>query len=141
MIVVPRVDAEVVRGSFGLESEALAKLVQGPIMTNLVKRALRVEAAAKGFASGRGGGPQVRTGRLRGSITWRPGVDAVSPYVDIGTNVFYAPFVEEGHKNTPHVYPIMTAGGNFTGQFGVVSSRPTPAYPFLKPALAAAYTT
>lgn len=140
MIVVPRVEAEALVQSFKLESAELTALVQGPVMRNLVARALRVEAAAKKFASGRPG-PNVITGRLRSSITWRPGADPISPYVDIGTNVYYAPYVEEGHGNTPHVYPIMTPGGKFSGEFGVVGSNPTKPYPFLKPALAAAYTT
>ena len=77
------------------------KLLTGPVMRNLIIRAIRVEAAAKRIASAEppsvpGGGPAVRTGRLRGSITWRPGLDLLSPYVDIGTAVFYAPFVELG---------------------------------------------
>lgn len=85
----------------------------GPVFRDLTRRALKVEAAAKHNATRRPG-PMVRTGRLRGSITWRPGVDALGPYVDIGTAVEYAPFVELGTSRAP-------------------------AYPFLRPALAAAY--
>lgn len=87
--------------------EALLHGPHGPVFRNLIARALLVEAAAKQNASQPprdgpnsgsepGHGPAVRTGRLRGSITWRPGVDAISPYIDIGTAVFYAPFVELG---------------------------------------------
>lgn len=83
----------------------------GPVCRDLVKRAIKVESAAKRNATGRPG-PNVDTGRLRGSITWRLGVDH-SPYVDIGTAVFYAPFVELGTSRAP-------------------------AYPFLRPALEAA---
>ncbi len=75
---------------------------------------------------------------MRGSITWRLGGDNTGPYADIGTNVTYGPYVELGHGNTPHLYPIMTPGGTFTGKFGYVSAKPTRAYPFLIPALEAA---
>lgn len=91
-----------------------AALLAGPVMGDLVKRAIRVEAAAKQNASGRPG-PKVRTGRLRASITWRADHDAEGPYIDIGTAVVYAPFVELGTSRAP-------------------------AYPFLRPALEAART-
>ena len=87
----------------------------GPVMKNVVRRAIRVESSAKQHASGRPG-PNVRTGRLRGSITWRAGADGRSPYVDVGTNVHYAPYVELGTSRAP-------------------------AYPFLRPALEAARST
>lgn len=137
MIAAVRVDAEVLASQFRFQSVQLQALLRGPVMKNLTRRALRVEAAAKRNATARPG-PKVRTGRLRASITWRPGGDSLSPYVDIGSSVHYAPFVEEGHGNTPHAFPLLTPGGKFTGQFGYVSAKRTPAYPFLRPALAAA---
>lgn len=85
---------------------------QGAVARDLVRRAIRVEASAKQHAGGRPG-PMVRTGRLRGSITWRLGVDPLGVYADIGTDVYYAPFVELGTSRAP-------------------------AYPFLRPALEAA---
>lgn len=93
----------------------------GPVYRNLVRRAIAVEASAKRHATGRPG-PNVRTGRLRGSITWRPGRDERGPYVDVGTNVHYAPFVELGHN--------VVRSGRIVGR--------APAYPFLRPALEAA---
>lgn len=84
----------------------------GPVARDLTKRAIRVESSAKQHATGRPG-PKVQTGRLRGSITWRLGADPAGMYVDIGTSVFYAPFVELGTSRAP-------------------------AYPFLRPALDAA---
>lgn len=42
----------------------------------------------------------VDTGRLRASIMSTPGRDSRGPYVDIGTNVEYAPFVEYGTMRT-----------------------------------------
>jgi hypothetical protein len=35
-------------------------------------------------------------GRLKGSYNWQVGVQGTSPYVDIGTNVEYAPYLEFG---------------------------------------------
>lgn len=79
---------------------------------DLARRAIQVESAAKVNASGRPG-PNVRTGRLRASISWRLGEDYLGLYADIGSNVEYAGYVENGTDRAP-------------------------AYPFLKPALEAA---
>jgi phage gpG-like protein len=107
--------SEVFLEEFHWNLAGLAALMKIGVMPNLILRAIQVEAAAKRNASGRPG-PNVITGRLRGSITWRPGEDEISPYVDVGTNVFYAPFVELGTSRAP-------------------------AYPFLRPALEAARLT
>lgn len=92
--------------------QRLLKGRSGPVGRDLVRRAIRVEGAAKRNATSRPG-PKVRTGRLRGSITWRLGEDAQGLYVDIGSAVVYAPYVELGTSRMP-------------------------AYPFLRPALSAA---
>ena len=97
---------------------------------DLDRRAIQVESAAKINASGRPG-PNVITGRLRASITWVPGEDAIGQYRDIGSDVFYAPFVELGHNNTPHGYR------GRDGQYHFVR-RPAPPYSFLRRALPAA---
>lgn len=107
--------------AFQLSAAGLAELISGPVARDLVKRAILVESAAKRIASSRspsapGQGPGVVTGRLRGSITWRLGLDNVSPYADIGSAVTYAPFLELG-----------------TSQMA--------ARPFLRPALEAARAT
>jgi phage gpG-like protein len=91
------------------------ELTRGPhgaIARDLARRGIRVTALSKNFATGNNGGPRVRTGRLRSSITWAVGEDTLGLYVDIGTNVEYAPYVELG---TSHARP----------------------YPFLRPALVA----
>lgn len=67
----------------------------GGIARDLAARAIRVETAAKINAShtppsARGGGPAVRTGRLRASINWRLGEDAIGLFAQIGTDVEYA---------------------------------------------------
>lgn len=121
--MIPEIELEVkvLINEFRVSETVLRGLLRDPIIADLSKRALRVESAAKRIASNEspsapGEGPGVITGRLRNSITWRPGVDSVSPYVDIGTNVFYAPFLELG-------------------------TRKMAARPFLRPALESARTT
>jgi phage gpG-like protein len=109
-------------------------------MRDLARRAIRVEGAAKrnatgnhapGANAGAGGsgirttragasteglsGPNVITGRLRNSITWRLGEDEHGPYAEVGSAVEYAAYVELGTSRAP-------------------------AYPFLRPALEAART-
>lgn len=98
---------------------------------DLDRRAIQVESAAKINASGRPG-PNVITGRLRASITWRAGEDALGQFRDIGSDVYYAPFVELGHPNTAHGFRKRD------GTYGYVSNRPTKAYSFLRTALPAA---
>jgi len=106
------------------EGELRALLTRGPdaiVYQDLARRAVRVQNAAKLHATDRPG-PRVRTGRLRGSITWRLGADAHGPYADVGSAVHYALYVEMGHN--------VVRAGRVVGH-----ARP---YPFLRPALAAA---
>lgn len=77
----------------------------GPVARDLTRRAIKVEGAAKRNATQRPG-PKVRTGRLRGSITWRLGEDARGLYADIGSAVLYAPYVELGTSRMP-AYPFL----------------------------------
>jgi phage gpG-like protein len=110
-----RVEIDAAHVRFRIHESALRELLRGPsgpVMRDLARLAVRVESSAKMHATGRPG-PKVRTGRLRGSITWRLGEDYLGPYADIGTAVHYAPFVELGTSRAP-------------------------AYPFLRPALLAA---
>lgn len=89
----------------------LVKLLHSPegaVVKDLIKRGILVEASAKAHASGRPG-PMVRSGRLRASITWRVGVDAFSPYVDVGTAVEYGAYVELGTSRAP-AYPYLKPG-------------------------------
>jgi phage gpG-like protein len=94
--------------SFRFNETELRALLQGPVVKDLTRRAIRVQSSAKQHASGRPG-PNVITGRLRGSITWRVGQDAASPYVDVGSNVEYAPYVELGTSRMPP-YPYLRPG-------------------------------
>lgn len=115
--------------SFQWNPAVYQSIVNGPVLNNLVQRAIRVEAAAKINASGRPG-PNVQTGRLRDSITWVPvpvnanptGVHG--PYVDIGTNVHYACIfnaytnirTDKGTRTIGQIQPgerVMTQTGEF----------------------------
>lgn len=78
----------------------------GPAARDLLRRGLRVEGAAKNFATGVGGGPRVRTGRLRSSISTALSSDAQGVYVDVGSNVKYAGYLELGTRNM-HARPFL----------------------------------
>jgi Bacteriophage HK97-gp10, putative tail-component len=101
--------------TFILNPAGLAEVLEspaGPVALDLLRRSIRVETQAKLNASGRPG-PNVRTGRLRSSITHRLGVDERGLYAEVGTNVGYGFWVEMGSDRAP-------------------------AYPYLRPALSAA---
>lgn len=87
---------------------ALHQLLEGPsgpTARMLVRAALKVEAQAKVNASGRPG-PNVQTGRLRSSITYRIGTDESGLFALIGSNVEYAGYVELGTDRAPP-YPYL----------------------------------
>jgi len=97
------------------------RILTGPhsvVAADLARRAIRVVNQAKQNASQPppsqpGSGPSVRTGRLRGSITWNLAEDLEGVYVDVGSNVFYAPFVELGTTRMaprPFLVPALEAG-------------------------------
>lgn len=114
MPITANADLEAFRFNEGQMRELLSGPA-GPVARDLSHRAIRVEAAAKQHASGRPG-PNVKTGRLRSSITWRLGGGGIDLYADVGTAVFYAAFVELGTSRAP-------------------------AYPYLRPSLDAARAT
>jgi HK97 gp10 family phage protein len=103
--------------SFRWNEAGYKRMMQISVMPDLVRRAIKVENAAKRIASNvsvsaPGEGPGVVTGRLRASITWRPGEDAYSPYVDIGSAVTYAPYLEFGTSKMearPFLRPALEA--------------------------------
>lgn len=95
------------------EYVALTRGPAGAVARDLSRRGIRIEAAAKSFATGQGDGPHVRTGRLRSSISWALGEDAVSIFVDVGSNVEYAGYVELGTSRMrpyPYLRPALAAG-------------------------------
>lgn len=109
------IDSSIERFRFN-EAE-LRRLLTSDVVKDLVKRGIRVQNRAKELArtpppSSPGQPPSVRTGRLRGSITWRVGVDALSPYVDVGSAVTYAAYVELGTSRMaarPYLRPALEA--------------------------------
>jgi phage gpG-like protein len=94
-----------------LNKEALAG---DPLHKMFGKIGLAVERQAKINASGRPG-PNVQTGRIRTSIT--PQVDPASfpEWVEIGTNVVYAPPLEYGSSRWKSgvSYPFLTPAADF----------------------------
>jgi Bacteriophage HK97-gp10, putative tail-component len=120
-----RAEIRAAASSFRVNEAQLTRLLtsgpESPVFRQLARRAIRVTNAAKLHATDRPG-PRVRTGRLRGSITWRLGRDSLSPYADVGSAVHYAVYVELGHR--------VVRRGAVVGH--------APAYPYLRPALLSA---
>jgi len=110
-----RAEIDLARSQFRWNEAGLEALFRGSgIARDLGRRAVRVEGAAKTFATGQGGGPNVITGRLRGSITWRLGEDSQSIYADVGSNVEYAIYVEMGTRYQaakPYLRPALKMAG------------------------------
>jgi hypothetical protein len=117
--VIPeiRIEVDVLLNEFHVSETAFRALLARPIERDLERRGIAVERMAKRIATGPppsppGQGPGVRTGRLRNSITHRLGVDAVGPYVDIGTAVLYGPYLELGTSRMqarPFLSPALSA--------------------------------
>lgn len=119
----PTIQAEIdlSLAAFRFNEAELSRLLtgeQGEVARDLARRAVKITNQAKQNASQPppsvpGQGPSVRTGRLRGSITYRLGGDSAGLYADIGTAVFYAPFVELGTSRMaarPFLAPALEAG-------------------------------
>lgn len=98
------------------ELAVLLKGRDGPVARDLGRRAINVTNQARLNATGRpvvgamnpeGRGPRVQTGRLRSSITWELGRDAIGLFADVGTNVPYGLYLETGLSNGAR-YPFLT---------------------------------
>lgn len=79
---------------------------------DLARVGLRVQNAARSFCP-------VDTGRLRSSIQYVPGRDALGPFFDVGTNVEYAPFVEYGTSRTraqPFLRPALAQAVGYVAE-------------------------
>lgn len=119
------------QGALGRSAKALAEVLGaigvggkdgladvGVEVTNRVKRLLSQPGTGRVYrrrrvthrASRPGQPPAVDTGRLRSSYTWRTGEDAEGFFVEVGTNVKYAPFLEFGTRRMrprPHLRPAI----------------------------------
>ncbi len=124
--------------------EKIRALIQDhPEASLIAKAAYAVQRQVQINATGRPG-PRVQTGQLRSSITAQ-----IESYdkATIGTNVYYAPFVEFGHKQQVGrfvpIYGMRRIGkGEFKGRYEVSQGlglrlvNPfAPAYPFFSPAI------
>lgn len=85
------------------QSQLMELMQSSEVMAGLATWGVQVQSVARRLCP-------VLTGRLRSSISMRTGVDTEGPFVEVGTDVEYAPHVE----------------------FGTVRMR---AQPFLRPAL------
>lgn len=77
----------------------------GPVGQRMAAGGIRCVNQAKINASGRPG-PNVRTGRLRGSISWRLGEDSTGVFMEYGSAVPYARRVEQLY---PYLRPALIA--------------------------------
>lgn len=87
-----------------LDASALAATLgsHGLVGKMLTRVGVKFESRSKYYASGNEGGPNVDTGRFRSSLTYDVGEDGQGAYVDCGSNVEYAIFLELG---TVHMAP------------------------------------
>lgn len=85
----------VIPNELGLQQ--LLKSPTGGVARALARKAIKVETIAKVIITEDG---LVDTGRYRASIAWRLGRDGLGLYADVGSNLDYARFLEEG--TSPH---------------------------------------
>jgi HK97 gp10 family phage protein len=91
--------------------EALAQL-EVKTEDDLVRVGMRVQSRARSLCP-------VDTGRLRSSIVMRKGRDGRGFYVEVGTNVSYAPFVEFGTSRAraqPFLLPAVAEAAGYLAQ-------------------------
>lgn len=95
-------------GDVHLDQRAIEEFLNsedGPVGAFLARKGVRGEAVAKRLCP-------VDTGRLRASITHRLGRDSEGLFVDVGTDVEYAPYVELGTSRMaarPYLRPALDA--------------------------------
>lgn len=96
--------SRVIAATYSPENSARILVVTGINIVNRVVKAMRKHGTGivytrRGIshqASSPGSAPAADLGRLMDSYTWQLGADARGPYVDVGTNVDYAPALELG---------------------------------------------
>lgn len=105
--------------SINLDAEGFMRSLQAHLATleveteaDLVRVGLRVQSLARSYCP-------VDTGRLRSSIVMRKGRDGMGFYVEVGTSVSYAPFVEFGtsrRRAQPFLTPAIAQASGFMRQ-------------------------
>lgn len=110
------------RGSITIDGEAFEAELRGRLARMVFAAEAALVAAGYQVQNDARALCPVDTGRLRSSIMTHRGTDAVGRYVDIGTNVFYAPYVEYGTRfmaAQPFLRPAMARmAGMFPGLIG-----------------------
>lgn len=124
-------DASAFHAAVSFNQAALDELLRGshgPAARLLARLGAKIESQAKFYATGnyhgRGGtgyGPNVDTGRFRGSITWRLGADGEGLFLDVGSAVEYALYLELGTRYmdarpslAPAMADVISQPANFT---------------------------
>lgn len=111
-----RAKAAGITNAIALDAEGFMRDLQAHLSTmivdteeDLVKVGLRVQSVARSLCP-------VDTGRLRSSIVMRKGRDGMGFYVEVGTNVSYAAFVEFGTSRQaaqPFLTPAIAQASGF----------------------------
>lgn len=91
----------------------------GPVGIMLARIGVKFESRAKYYASGNEGGPNVDTGRFWSSLTYQLGEDGEGPYVECGSNVEYAIFLELGTSRMDARPSIVPAAREAAQSLGV----------------------
>lgn len=123
------------KGLGGLTKRATkSNLLGGPLTRFFTKSAIDVQRRAKQYVP-------VDTGRLRGSIGYEVDSAGVPLWAVVGTNVFYAPYVEFGtdpHFPPPAALDTWARRHGFTSGFQVarrIAMFGTQEHPYLIPGL------
>lgn len=94
--------------SLHMDPDAMERLLRGksgPVVRDLERRCIKVQAAATRLCP-------VDTGRLRASLSYDVGEDAQGPLGIVGSNVEYAAMVELGTSRShaqPYLRPALSA--------------------------------
>ena len=111
---VAGITAAITLDAEGFMRDLRAHLAQLEVRTedDLVRVGMRVQARARSLCP-------VDTGRLRSSIIMRKGRDGMGFYVEVGTNVHYAAFVEFGTSRMaarPYLLPAVAEASGYLRQ-------------------------
>lgn len=85
--------------SLRIDEGAVRKLLEstsGPVGLLMARIGTKFVSRARYYASGNDGGPNVDTGTFRSSLEFEVDRDEMGVYVDCGSNVEYASFLELG---------------------------------------------